>query len=308
MRLIIAILREKAVLRYHSANSVLRTGLLDGALRARQIGRAESVSGPAWFALLLTSGRAWISGDEGQIAGPVFTWSPWTSDKRAKFAAGTTGCYAILGSSALTSAIGQIPDGREIRDVFALSVTKPLEEDEDDRNTLNFAFRGLHRELESRSPGSQAIVEAYLRVIVIVAYRARQSTFSATETMVPGHRAFRRFGELVEIHFRDRWTVNEYASALGMSRDRLGDICRRARNLGPKELIDRRVIMEARWQLENSSLSNQQIAGLLGFSSAPQFSHFFLRHVGITPGRFRKQMQESEKAEAPAAPVLYEWP
>ena len=294
--------------RQHATGNAIRTGLLDGGLRPRLVGRAEGLSGPSWFACLIDNGQAWVSDEDMPIIGPALTWRPWNTDERAKFSPGVTGCYILLGPSALANAIGHVPEARELRDIASVDVTVPLGLEDEALGTLRFAFRGLHRELASNGTGYRAAVEAYLRVILIEVHRARQSHSSVKDAAPMPHRIFTRFCDLVETHFRDRWTVNEYASALGISRDRLGDICRRVRGLGPKEFIDRRVALEARLQLEGSSLSIQQIAAWLGFASSPQFTRFFLRNVGVPPGRFRKAFEGDLLGEGANPPVLHDWP
>jgi AraC family transcriptional activator of pobA len=112
---------------------------------------------------------------------------------------------------------------------------------------------------------------------------------------------------LVERHFRDRWTVARYAAALGVSRDRLGDICRRIRGRSPSDLIAARVAGEARLLLANSTNSVEQIAALLGFHGAANFNRFFRRATGEPPGRYRaRQARGAPDGPAPRRP--YEWP
>ena len=145
-------------------------------------------------------------------------------------------------------------------------------------------------------------------MILVEAYRASQPGLAGGERVSPAHRVFSKFSDLVESHFRERWTVTEYARSLGMSRDRLGDICVKVRGIGPKELVDKRVTIEARLQLENSSHSVQQIADLLGFNSSSQFTRFFARTPGVPPGQYRAAfLRESDTSESATA-LPYEWP
>lgn len=289
--------------RQHAVGDALRTGLLYGGLRQRVLGRAESIPGPSWLALLIENGRAAVAGEDGEIVGPALAWRVWRREARATFAPGATGCYVVLGAPALARAIGHLPEARELREFADHPATRPLDGPADGLRT---AFRTLHRELGSDEAGARAIVDAYLRVILVQTYRARRIDAAERDRRLPAHHALARFGTLVESHFRERWTVGDYAARLGMSRDRLGDLCRRARGLGPKEMIDRRVALEARLQLETSSLSIQQVSEMLGFSSAPQFTRFFQRMTGTTPGQFRRQALETPAERR--AERHFEWP
>jgi AraC-like DNA-binding protein len=55
-----------------------------------------------------------------------------------------------------------------------------------------------------------------------------------------------------------------------------------------KEFIDRRVMLEAKRLLIHDELSAAQIATYLGFTSATNFTKFFRRHTGSSPGAFRE--------------------
>lgn len=271
------------------------------------LGRAESMSGSSWLALLVETGQASISEDDGPIEGPALTWQRWDDEAQARFAPGATGCYLVLGSAALANAIGHRGDAGVLHELSDALVVKSLSRSDQTLATLQSAFRGVHRELASDAPGARAIVEAYLRIILIEVERAREPQSDSSPPALPATRIFTRFNTLVEQHFRDRWTVTDYAARLGLSRDRLGDICNRMRGQGPKAIIDRRLTREARAQLEGSSLSIQQIAALLGFASSPQFTRFFQRMTGVAPGRYRSQSIEAARKDSIARQTAGEW-
>lgn len=292
----------------HSTGDALRAGVLDGSLRPRIIGLAESLPGPSWFTLMVETGKAWISDEDDMIEGPALVWRPWPETGRARLSAGATGSYIVIGSAALANAAGYMPETRELREAADRIVVAPLDGQPERTRYLRMAFHGLIRELGINEIAARAVVEAYLRVILVEAYRASQPGLAGSERLSPAHRVFSKFGEMVESHFRERWTVTEYARVLGMSRDRLSDICVKVRGLGPKELVDRRVTIEARLQLENSSHSVQQIADLLGFNSSSQFTRFFARTAGVPPGRYRAAFLRDQDTTESATSLPYEWP
>jgi len=286
----------------------VRTGTLGGQLRPRVIGLAEALTGPSWLALLISSGGARISNEDDVLHGPTLAWRPWNSQSRATAQAGTEGAFVILGNTALASAVGHMPITRDLRAMASRSVTAPLADHPDTFQTLSVAFAGLGRELRSDHPTAHAVVESYLRIILVEAYRAALTQASAGDVASPSHKIFAEFGTLVEAHFRDRWSVNDYAQALGLSRDRLGDICRRTRGFGPKQVIDRRVALEARLQLENSPNSIQQVAALTGFSTTAQFNRFFNRMVGTPPGAYRRAFLGGDSSGFSDPGTNYDWP
>jgi len=85
-------------------------------------------------------------------------------------------------------------------------------------------------------------------------------------------------------------------------------LCQRARGLGPKARIVRRVARAAHLQLERPSLSIQQFAALLGISSAQQFCRFFQRISGGAPGQCRRRCKDRRAASENAAAGHYKSP
>jgi AraC family transcriptional activator of pobA len=290
------------------AAGVVRSSTLDGALRPRLVGLAESPEGPSWLTALIESGQA-IFGEEAQpVTGPALVWRPWRRGSRARFEAGTLGAYVLLGPTALAAAVGHMPESRDLREMSAQPVTRALYPGGESLTAMRTAFSGVRRELLAQEPAAHAVVEAHLRVILVEAYRARTGLLAGEDPSSPSHRIFARYSAMIERNFRDRWTVARYADALGTSRDRLGDVCRRVRGIGAKDLIDRRVVLEARLQLENSSNTIEQVAGLLGFASAAQFNKFFRRKTGRPPGAYRAHVQTNRAARSEEDRSLYDWP
>lgn len=93
-------------------------------------------------------------------------------------------------------------------------------------------------------------------------------------------------GELEE-HFARHRTVAYYARRLGYSEKTLTRACLRAEGRTAKEMIDDRVVLEAKRLLAHGGGSAAEIGARLGFGEATNFAKFFQRAVGVTPGAFR---------------------
>ena len=103
----------------------------------------------------------------------------------------------------------------------------------------------------------------------------------------PTHEAYGWFRDHIEEHFRHWHKVSEYADRLGYSTRTLNRLAREYTGLSAKELIDERVVLEAKRQLRHADTSVAEIAGQLGFDDPSNFSSYFSRHTGRTPGAFR---------------------
>ncbi len=105
----------------------------------------------------------------------------------------------------------------------------------------------------------------------------------------PTHEVFAWFRDHIEEHFQHWHKVSEYADRLGYSSRTLNRLARQHTGLSAKQLIDERVILEAKRQLSHGDAPVSEIAEQLGFDDASNFSSYFRRQTRITPGTFRSQ-------------------
>ena len=101
------------------------------------------------------------------------------------------------------------------------------------------------------------------------------------EALVASFRA-----ELERSHGSTR-AVSHYARAVGASTKTLSRTTAVVADASPKELIDRRVVLEAKRLLAATSDSASSIGSELGFSEPTNFTKFFVRHTGLSPQEFR---------------------
>jgi len=98
---------------------------------------------------------------------------------------------------------------------------------------------------------------------------------------------FRQFQELVERRFATWGQLGDYARHLGCTEKSLLRATRMVVGSSAKELISRRINLEAKRLLVHTDLPVSVIASKLGFEEATHFSKFFRREVGCTPRHFR---------------------
>lgn len=98
---------------------------------------------------------------------------------------------------------------------------------------------------------------------------------------------FRMLARAVDAQIRLRPTVLGMAATLGYSTSTLNRACLAVEGRSAKQVIDRRVALEAQRLLVHSSDAAGQIGAFLGFSEPTNFLKFFKRTVGCTPDAFR---------------------
>jgi AraC family transcriptional activator of pobA len=98
-----------------------------------------------------------------------------------------------------------------------------------------------------------------------------------------------RLNQLVEHHFTSEHRVSFYADKLKLSPRKLGRIARLYTGKHLSEIIDERLVTEAKRLLLYSGLSVKEIAVRLGFEEHSYFSRVFKKHTGKTPSGFRPE-------------------
>ena len=151
------------------------------------------------------------------------------------------------------------------------------------------ALRRISAELVGHAIGRTAMLEALVTAALIAV--ARASGVAAADGDGPGSRdqaRIERLGALIGTHFREHRDATFYAEAIGVSPTHLNRIARAATGCSLQQLVNRRLIEEARRDLVFTFLPAQSIALALGFSDPAYFSRFFRRETGMTPGEYRK--------------------
>jgi AraC family transcriptional activator of pobA len=76
---------------------------------------------------------------------------------------------------------------------------------------------------------------------------------------------------------------------LGVTQPRLRVACLKVAGLPPTQMIQRRVLLEAKRALLYSNMTVSEAAYYLGFNDPAYFSRFFARATGQSPRSFRNQ-------------------
>jgi AraC family transcriptional regulator, transcriptional activator of pobA len=109
-----------------------------------------------------------------------------------------------------------------------------------------------------------------------------------TQLMESGVHIVGEFKELLERRFTTWHQVNRYSAQMGLSADYLNNVLKSVTGSTAKEMIAARLVLEAKRQGVNTSLSSKEIAYLLGFNDPAHFSKFFKSTTGVNFTNFRE--------------------
>ena len=96
-----------------------------------------------------------------------------------------------------------------------------------------------------------------------------------------------RFGNLINLHFKEYRSVKHYAEQLAITPNYLNEIVHEVTGKSASELIDEKVMHEAKLLLHNPRLTIAQVADQLHFSNQSFLGKFFKRHLGVSPSQYR---------------------
>lgn len=101
------------------------------------------------------------------------------------------------------------------------------------------------------------------------------------------HRTFVKFRQMIENNYRHMHTAKEYANCMNITTKTLYNNVIDVAHITPLQMIDNRIVLEAKRLLRHTSLKVKEIAYQLGFEDSSYFVKFFKKQAGCLPLDFR---------------------
>lgn len=138
----------------------------------------------------------------------------------------------------------------------------------------------------------QSTLRHLLSALVIRIQRISHDTAGANHHDQVEFRVCQEFMSLLEHYFPQHHDVQYYADALRIAPFKLSKILGRVLGKPTKQLIEERIVLEAKRYLSYSDLSIKEIAFALGYNELFHLSRAFKHLSGIAPQAFREQRQK----------------
>ena len=100
----------------------------------------------------------------------------------------------------------------------------------------------------------------------------------------------RRFNFLVDLHYKTKRKVSDYAELLFKSPKTLSNLFSIYKQKSPQQIILERIVLEAKRLINYTDKQNQEIAYELGFNDPAHFSRFFKKMTQMTPSEYRENL------------------
>lgn len=162
-------------------------------------------------------------------------------------------------------------------------------------STLQF----LAAEIEAKQPGYETVVSRLADVLFVQALRAHMSAQSAAETGWLRALVDPRLGAaLRSVHEAPerRWTLEILARIAGMSRSVFAEKFRTFVGEAPLTYVARWRMHRAMERMRDRDASLAQIARDVGYETESAFGKAFKRHLGVTPGVWRRRTDGRDDA------------
>lgn len=283
---------------------------LAAALQGRRFSLTTEHASLRRACILVTSGAGEIGGREPVLlAGPALAWVPVESGQFIRVPAGTQGYVVWLSETLTKSALGDSAESAQLRHLIDRLVVAVEIDKAEAVAELERAFDAIDRETRFGGRGSWVYLAAQVALILVQCWRVSGLEDISSRGGSGVSIILMRFRSLVELHFREQWTIARYAMALRISHDRLHDICVRTLQRTPLQLVHERLAHEARQRLLRSGFTIEQIAADLGFRTTTYFSRFVRRQTGTSPGLFRRGADGTLDARGSGSATSFaDWP
>ncbi len=149
----------------------------------------------------------------------------------------------------------------------------------------------MQQELQQGGLAQYDLLIAYLKIFLITATRIKidqhpQAKLDFADAKEPS--VLQKLKDLIEENFRRRRSAGEYADMLNLSNKALGKITKHHFNKTITDLIQERIIIEAKRELYLTNKAVKEIAYELGFEDEYYFSRLFKSVTAISPQYYRE--------------------
>jgi AraC-like DNA-binding protein len=155
---------------------------------------------------------------------------------------------------------------------------------------LNELINKLKNEISNHSPYSDPILKAYLQLILAIGSKIKRQELDSPKTLQQPSPSIEKFKILLEESFIQERSTLFYANELALSPSVFTKRCKLYYGKTPSQLIQERVILEAKKLIHLTHKSFKEISSLLDFKDEHYFSRYFKKNTGITPTLFREKV------------------
>jgi len=155
------------------------------------------------------------------------------------------------------------------------------------KEQLNLLWSVIINEFKEKDNIQGEMLQMLLKRFIILCTRLAKEQLITRDLQDTQIDIVRKFNVLVDIHFREKRKVKDYAELLYKAPKTLSNLFAIYNQKSPQLIIQERVVLEAKRLLEFTDKQNQEIAMDLGFDDPAHFSKYFKKTALMTPSKYR---------------------
>lgn len=195
--------------------------------------------------------------------------------------------YCIIDHDQEVSCVGFI--------FYGTSQVMFIQLDEKEQEKITTLLQTFEDEFETTDTIQGEMLRILLvRLIITITRLGKQQYISPEEEDDTKFNLYREYNIMVELNYRNHHDVQFYASALNKSPKTLANVFALYGKKTPLQIIQERIVTEAKRLLYYTDKSVKEIAGEVGFEDTSHFSRFFKKQTTSTPTEFKNTLKKAE--------------
>lgn len=134
------------------------------------------------------------------------------------------------------------------------------------------------------------MLQMLLKRLIIMSTRLAKEQLIVKELNNDQIEVIRKFNFLVDMHYKTKRKVSDYAELLFKSPKTLSNLFSIYNQKSPQRIILDRLALEAKRLIHFTDKQNQEIAYELGFNDPAHFSRFFKKMTKMTPSEYKETL------------------
>lgn len=152
-------------------------------------------------------------------------------------------------------------------------------------------FNHVQLENSEDHPFSASIIKTYIQLILAICSKQKINIVqNEIYHKTPANKHAGEFRKLLDLHFKEEKELAFYSNLLYITGGTLSKTIKKEFGKTPSQLINERVILEAKKLLHLTYRSVKEIAAELGFNDEFYFSRYFKKSVGCSPKKYREKV------------------
>jgi len=163
--------------------------------------------------------------------------------------------------------------------------------DESSAATFKMLCEQIKREMQNPALAQHELLVSYLKILLITAARLKTQQQSQDQEILTNSKEpfiLQNLKDAIEANFRTKHSPSDYAGMLYISPKALAKITKAYFNKTLSNLINERIIIEAKRELYLTNKTVKEIAYELGYEDEFYFSRFFKINADVSPQLYRE--------------------